>query len=238
MVARIPVTTRCEGETLQEWTYQQLRRAILSGVFRPGVSVTMRGLAEELDVSLMPVREALRRLVAEHALTLLPNRRVTVPQMTPARFDELCATRIALECLAAERAMLAVDEKRLAQMQATDEAMNEALLSHDIAAAVSANYEFHSLLYTAAPSDVLFPLIENLWLQFGPFIHGVLDRVSDDFSAGNYPVDRHRETLSAIQSRDAFALRVAIEADIRDGISAVGREELRVAGDASQAKRQ
>lgn len=237
MVARIPVTTRGDGETLQEWVYQRLRYAILSGVFRPGVSVTMRGLAEELDVSLMPVREALRRLVAEHALTLLPNRRVTVPQMTPGRFDELCATRIALECLAAERAMLAVDEKRLQAMRDIDEVMNEALLGHDIAAAVGANYDFHRLLYTSAPSDVLYPLIENLWLQFGPFIHGVLDRVSDDFTTGNYPVDRHQETLSAIESRDAFALRVAIEADIRDGISAVGREELRAAGEAAQTSR-
>lgn len=226
MIDNFPLNARSEKETLQEWTYQQLRHAIMIGVFAPGVSVTMRGLAETLNVSLMPVREALRRLVAEHALELLPNRRVSVPTMTAARFEELCATRITLECLAAERAILAVTLDDLAFMRDADKAIDLALEQGDVVQTVIQNQLFHSRLYTAAPSQVLYPLIENLWLQFGPFMRDVLEIVSGDFKSGNYLVDRHQETLQAIEKRDAFALRVAIEADIRDGIGAIGKQGL------------
>lgn len=226
MIDNFPLSARSEKETLQEWTYQQLRHAIMIGVFAPGVCVTMRGLAETLNVSLMPVREALRRLVAEHALELLPNRRVSVPAMTGTRFEELCATRITLECLAAERAILAVTQDDLAFMRGADKAIDLALEQGDVVQTVIQNQLFHSRLYTAAPSQVLYPLIENLWLQFGPFMRDVLEVVSGDFKSGNYLVDRHQETLQAIEKRDAFALRVAIEADIRDGIGAIGKQGL------------
>ncbi len=226
MIEPFPLSPKSEKETLQEWTYQQLRHAIMIGVFSPGVSVTMRGLAETLGVSLMPVREALRRLVAEHALELLPNRRVSVPTMTAGRFEELCATRITLECLAAERAILAVTQADLEFMQTANSANDSALEQGDIVQTIIQNQLFHTRLYTAAPSQVLFPLIENLWLQFGPFMRDVLEIVSNDFNSGNYVVDRHQETLQAIENRDAFALRVAIEADIRDGIGALGKQGL------------
>lgn len=226
MIDNFPLGARSENETLQQWTYRQLRHAIMIGVFAPGVSVTMRGLAETLGVSLMPVREALRRLVAEHALELLANRRVSVPTMTSARFEELCATRITLECLAAERAILAVTQDDLVYMKEANSAMDAALEQGDIVQTVIQNQRFHSRLYTAAPSQVLYPLIENLWLQFGPFMRDVLEIVSSDIKSGNYIVDRHQETLLAIENRDAFALRVSIEADIRDGIGAIGKQGL------------
>ncbi len=228
MIHDFPVTEKKDSETLQEWTYRQLRNAIMLGVFSPGISVTMRGLANSLDVSLMPVRESLRRLVAEHALELLPNRRVTVPSMTAARFDELCATRITLECLAAERAVLAVTGDDLEFMREADKAMNRALEGGDVEESVIQNQNFHRRLYTAAPSTVLYPLIENLWLQFGPFIREVLERIGRDFKHGNYLIDRHLEAIQAIENRDAFALKVAIEADIRDGIGAIGRQGLQL----------
>ncbi|MCB1757995.1 MAG: GntR family transcriptional regulator [Gammaproteobacteria bacterium] len=229
MIEDFPLVARKQNETLQEWTYQQLRYAIMVGVFSPGVSVTMRGLAQMLGVSLMPVREALRRLVAEHALELLPNRRVSVPTMTAERFEELCATRINLECLAAERAILAVSRDDLEFMYLADAAMDKALKEGDVVESVIQNHHFHTRLYTAAPSQVLFPLIENLWLQFGPFMRGVLEQVGEDFNNGKYLVDRHQETLRAIERRDPPALRKAIEADIRDGIGATGMQGLQAA---------
>ena len=223
MILSIPVAPRKKDDTLQEWTYQQLRFALLIGAFAPGVSVTMRGLAKLLDVSLMPVREALRRLVAEQALHLLPTRRVTVPAMTTARFEELCATRISLECLAAERAMLAVTADDLADMQRVDETMNAALAAGDVVESVVQNYRFHRHLYAAVRTQVLFPLIENLWLQFGPFQRAILERMGKEVRISHYVINRHTDILRALEQRDAFALRVAVEADIRDGTVALGR---------------
>ncbi len=205
--------------TLQEWVYQQLRSAIMRGHFVPGHAVTMRGIAEMLKVSPMPVREALRRLVAERALELLANRRVAVPAMSPARFEEMCAARIALETLAVERALPAIGAARLAELREIDNQLDVAIDDGDVESYMLKNLQFHHTLYSAAPTQVLLPLIESLWLQFGPFMRAVLTKYRDEPH-----IDRHKEALAAIERRDVYGLRVAIEADIRDGIGALGRE--------------
>ena len=58
--------------TLNEEVYEQLKQALMSGKITPGSTMTIRSLASSFGISVMPVREALRRLVAEHVLILLP----------------------------------------------------------------------------------------------------------------------------------------------------------------------
>ena len=183
--------------------------------------MTIRSLSELLGVSAMPVREALRRLVSERALTLPDNRRVRVPEMTAAKFDELINARVALETLAAERALPMVDTARLEYLIRIDERPLEEIVAADIEENIKRNYEFHRTLYEALPCQVLMPLIESVWLQLGPFMRLAMSHIGD-----HYPVDRHNEAVAAIERRDTIALRIAIEADIRDGIGHLGKAEL------------
>ena len=148
--AILPLNERQAHETVQEWVYQQLREAIMTGYFVPGRSVTLRGVAAMLNVSLMPVREALRRLVAERALEALSNRRVTVPQMSQIRLEELCEARIALETLAAERALPGIDGERLALLRQIDAEINTALAQGDVESYLHKNQEFHFTLYRSS----------------------------------------------------------------------------------------
>ena len=71
--------------TTHERVYQALRQNILTGGFLPGRPVTLRGLAAALGVSPMPVREAERQLIAERALVMHGNRRVSIPDMEPIK---------------------------------------------------------------------------------------------------------------------------------------------------------
>lgn len=212
---------RLKGETLQEWVYRALREAIMTGHFVPGRSVTIRGVSEWLSVSLMPVREALRRLVAERALELLSNRRVTVPRMTPGKLEELAAARIALESLAAVRALPHISDTLLAELRQIDADVDLALEQGDVQTYLKKNQLFHLTLYRAGNSEVLIPLIESLWLQFGPFMRLMLGKIGV-----SYVLDRHAEALKAIENRDPLALRLAIEGDIRDGMGSLSQEEL------------
>src|SRR5689334_12044490 len=84
-------------ETLHDRVYDEVKKAIMGAEIEAGEPMTIRALATELGTSVMPVREALRRLVAERALELLPNRSVMLPVMTPERFEEIARIRIALE---------------------------------------------------------------------------------------------------------------------------------------------
>lgn len=211
-----------DPRTLQAQVLSRLRRNIMLGRIEPGQSLTIRGLAEELDVSAMPVREALRQLVAERAVELQDNRRVRIPPMTIERFNDLIAARVVLEAEVAERAMPYVTEAIIAEMAELDAAITRAEAVRDYDVWIGANFAFHACLYGAAGRSTFLPLIESLWLQVGPFLRRAI--MSSDT---HYAVDRHHEALTALRLRDTMALRIAIEADIRDGISHIGSTLIR-----------
>ncbi len=208
-------------ETTQERVYRSLRWRIMRGHFKPGRAVTIRGLAEELSVSMTPVREALRRLVSEQALELQSNRRVTVPGMTHEKFRDLADARVALEVLAARQAMRHQSDDLADRLEAIDNELDAAIEAGDAEAYIDRNIAFHFTLYQEAPGSVAMPLIESLWLQIGPFMH--LTRQSLGVT---YTEDRHTDAIAAIRANDAEALARAIESDIRDGMGSLPREQL------------
>ena len=118
----------------------------MTGRFPPGLAVTIRGLAALLGVSAMPVREAMRRLVAERALDLLDNRRVRVPEMTDARFEALIAARILLESEAARQALPRIGRAEFAELRRLDAVADEAFAKGDLERTIEANFAFHRYL--------------------------------------------------------------------------------------------
>lgn len=211
-----PVTIPETIITRQEWVYRQLKEAILGGQFVPGRSVTLRGIATMLDVSLTPVREALRRLVAERALEAHGNRRVSVPKMTSEKLAEICAVRVSLETLAAERALPAIDNERLARLWWLNEQVDQAIDAGDIGGYLYRHREFHYTFYNAGHGSVVMPLIESVWLQFSPFMRLAISHVGVD-----YLKDRHAEALRAVERKDIVGLRFALEADVREGLGSL-----------------
>ena len=221
MIFNIPDIKVSKDATSQEYAYLRLRNAIMVGAFPTGAPLTMRGLAEQLGLSATPIREALRRLNSESAIISQDNRRMLVPQMTKGRFEDLIATRITLECHAACRALPYVSTILIEQMRATDIAMDHALAQHDYDVLTALNHDFHSLLYRANPDHISMPLLESLWLQLGPFQREVISELG-----AFYQIDRHKQILSALDTRNQDALLKAIQKDIEDGVAAAGREAL------------
>ncbi|MDX1738059.1 MAG: GntR family transcriptional regulator [Alphaproteobacteria bacterium] len=209
-----------EHLTLQERVFQQLRLDIMLGNIEPGKAITIRGLAEDLGTSPMPVREALRRLVAERALELLPNRRVTVPKMTPEKYRELADARVAVESLAARRALPHMDDQVLGKLREIDKEIDAAIAANDVESYLSKNMEFHFTLYQTGPSQIIMPLIESLWLQIGPFL-----KVAMKNKGLGTVEDQHHAAMSAIESNDSEGLSRAISLDILDGVNRLPDEE-------------
>src|SRR5580704_5437217 len=96
-----------ERETLNDRVYRELKNSIMAGSFKPGSELTLRSVADALGTSLMPVRDAMRRLVSERALEVLPSRKIALPVLTVDKFLELRRIRLLLEgeaaALAAEK---------------------------------------------------------------------------------------------------------------------------------------
>lgn len=206
-----------DAATVREWVYRTVCEALIVGRIRPGKGVSLRSLAEALGVGVMPVREAVGRLCAEHALEMRGNRRVYVPEISRPRFEELMRARLLLEPECAVRALPAIDADRLAQIRAHDADVDRSYATGDAELYMAANYRFHFEIYRARASDVLVPLVESIWLGFGPFMRTVYACVGT-----TELVDKHALAVAAIERGDGPLLKSAIEADILDGMHLLG----------------
>jgi DNA-binding GntR family transcriptional regulator len=216
------IEERKAEESRKQRVYRTLRARIMSGAVAPGLAITINGVADDLGVSAMPVREALHRLVADGALEYLDNRRVRVPEMTLSKFEEIIAARTALETLAAMRALPHIDKARLERLQVIDAEIDQAYGADDLLRSTELNFLFHRTLYEPGASGVLLELIESVWLRLGPFMRLATAKLEE-----SYRIDRHAEAMDAIRANDLQALAKAIEADIQDGVGHLGRHFLR-----------
>jgi DNA-binding GntR family transcriptional regulator len=71
-----------------------LKQAVLAGAFKPGEIVTLRGLAKRLTIGDTPVREAVKRLIAEGAFEALPNRSARVPLLDRREIQQILDLRL------------------------------------------------------------------------------------------------------------------------------------------------
>lgn len=203
-----PQIARLDATKLRENAYFALRDAFTRGEFAPGDTVSLRNLAVQLGISMTPVREAVRRLVAEGALVDTPSRTLAVPAFDPRRMQDLKAARLALEGLVLDQAMARIDEAGIAAL--------EAVLARPRSGApglpdLAANYDFHFTLYRFSESAVLLPLVEALWLQYGAY----LNRIINHPEAGRIAEHRHHyEIIDALRGGDGAAARAALTADI------------------------
>jgi DNA-binding GntR family transcriptional regulator len=148
--------------TLAEKAFETLHSAIITGQLRPGTRLPIEELADVLEMSPMPIREAVRRLDAAGLVENIPHRGARVTELSVTDLAEVYEARLALEVLAirraAERFALAHEvaaRQRLARLdQMTDD--NSATTS-------AAHAAFHFALYDAADSAWLLRLIRPVW---------------------------------------------------------------------------
>ena len=212
-----PAATAPASDLLHTSVYSELAKRFVMGRVRPGSTLSTRGLAAELGVSQMPVREALGRLAAEGAVEIRSKRKIAVPPMTSERFNDLLRCRILLESEAARAAFPFLNQTRLEQLKETDKGIGVAMRTGDVSAYMEGNYNFHFSIYRAQPRRTLLQLIETLWLQFGPYMRVVYGR----FGTANL-IDQHRVAIDCIEAGDAEGLEKAIATDISDGMGLIG----------------
>ncbi|MEI8145803.1 MAG: GntR family transcriptional regulator [Alphaproteobacteria bacterium] len=213
-VASLAAIGPLERSTLEERVYGHIRELLMSGRLAPGEKVSLRATAEALGVSIMPVRAAVSRLVADRALEVTPHRAVRVPVMSAAAFRELTLVRIEIEGFAAERAAQVASSDYLAVQEAEMAFRSLAIgTTPNLAEAVRLNKEFHFAVYRAAALPSLLEIIGGLWLKAGPVINLDL-RANPERLATSRAIGFHADVLSTIKTGDAKGARAAVAADI------------------------
>ena len=213
---------RIERETVQERVYGVLRDRLMRGGFEPGQKLKIAELASALGTSAMPVREALNRLAAERAIESLPNRSVKVPSLSKDALHDLMETRFAVEGLAVARAAANMTPETLARLRELIAAQSETDSEHISEASAEQNRAFHFTIYKQSGSAVLLPIIESLWLQFGPYLRVASERFDGREGRGT---NFHVEIVAALERGDGKAARAALESDIGRSFKLVMEDE-------------
>ncbi len=203
------------GETANARAYLRLKKAVLSGAFRPGEVVTLRALSQLLDCGDTPVREAVTRLSSEGAFEGLPNRSARTPLLGRREINQILELRIMLESEAAALAAQNITLHQIEQLRSLHKAMGTAVAADDSRTYGELNMAFHFEIYRIADNKTLATLIEALWLRMAPFVSRTRSLItSDPTQAWQVACGNHELLLTALQNRDAAGARSAMLEDL------------------------
>ena len=182
-------------QTRGGFVVDRLREAILRGYFKPGQRLDQSEIAELLDVSRSPVREALRTLAAEGLVEVYPHRGAVVAELSLAELEEIYFIRGTLEGMAARLAAAKMDDERIAALQTILEQLNEAT---DLDHWLELNRDFHNLIYQTINRPRLFSLIQSLRNIAAPYTRQYIT-FPEHLAATQ---EGHRRILQALINRD------------------------------------
>ncbi|KEJ94974.1 GntR family transcriptional regulator [Pseudosulfitobacter pseudonitzschiae] len=198
--------------------YRQLRTRIMHGDIAPGQALTLRGVAKDYEVSMTPVREAVRRLVAEGALTMSSSGRMGTPELSAERIEELAALRALIEVELASRALPRAHMALIERLQTINGAVSEAVAHRDAVSYIRTNLEFHRTLYLRAQAPAMLAMAETVWLQMGPTMRALYGRLRR-----TEPPHYHKLIIAALRAGDEPGLRLAVRTDVTQGLRMLAR---------------
>lgn len=200
-------------EMLHEQIYTVLKRNLMIGRFVPGQKLPLRGLAQRLGTSLMPVRDALQRLESVGCVISTANRTMMVPIFTPKELLDICTLRVVLEGVAAERAAVERTDEELETLRCHMGRIRRSAETNDIDLFLEANYHFHMTVADMSHLAFISHLLEPLWLHIGPAIRQSVPNEALFQSA----VKNHQDAFNALVVGNPAAAVAAIKRDIMDG---------------------
>jgi DNA-binding GntR family transcriptional regulator len=154
---------RLEHKTKADMAYEDLRSRILSGQVLPGTHLNIGGVAQELGISEIPVRESIKRLEAEGLIKFVAHKGAMVTRLSREEIEELYQIRTELESLAMSRAAQVITPEQVAHLRQTLVAMADAEAAGDADEYSRLHHEFHMRIYTAQSYKRLVAMITELW---------------------------------------------------------------------------
>lgn len=199
--------------TKSDLVFNALRDQIVAGELRPGEVIDQERIAAALDVSRMPLRQALLKLEANGLIELRPHRSAVVTPMEPSAVEEIYAMRVALESMLVEVATAHLADQDFAELESLNEQVGQLVESGDTAGFVAADRRLHLKLYAASGYTRAVAEVEQL-------------RDSSDRYVGAYAalptlasrsVAEHAKILQACRDRDGRLAAQLIRDHIQHG---------------------
>ncbi|HKY46481.1 MAG TPA: GntR family transcriptional regulator [Acidimicrobiia bacterium] len=193
-----------------ERAYQGLRKAIIDGDFPPGSPLRVDRLGRAYGVSLIPIREALRKLEVERLVEAIPNKGVRVAPISLDDLQDVYATRITLELQALRQAWPRMDRRFITEVRGVRRRMVDSLREPDPTSAYELHRQVHFAIYERSESPWLMHLIEILWSHTERY-RRLVARLGTFIDEGR---DLHGRILDAIADRDLKGACSALQRDL------------------------
>lgn len=194
-----PPEPKFANVTLAQQVYDHLRQSILANVYPPAAPLPEEALAARLNVSRVPVREALRRLAADGLVTLIPRQGAVVSSLSRKQFLDAYRLRGALEALAIRLAIPQLTPGDLDRFAQIDAEMRAHTAAGDSEAFFNANAAFHAVFIDRADNDYLRATYEPLMDQMRRYRSPSVD-LRGGFERS---IEEHETVLNAIRRGDA-----------------------------------
>ncbi len=208
--------------SLENIAYEQLKNAIVVGIYPPGIQIVEEQIANQLNISRSPVRIAIKRLEAEGFLDRYSNKRIYVAFADAKRTIDALYIREALEGMAARLAATNRTAEHIEQLKALFAEMEDAQSRQDTFVLYQKGVDVHRLLYVAANNPQLERIGINTLEQESVFSYRSLLR---DHGRGHAMHDEHKVIAKYVIEQDADRAEEAARYHIRQLIDRLSSQQ-------------
>jgi DNA-binding GntR family transcriptional regulator len=190
-----------------EQAYEAVKARIVGGTYTPGYRLVLGSIAKDLGFSVVPVREAIRRLEAEGLVTFERNVGATVAGIDPTEYLYTMQTLSIVEGAATALSAPLIDPAAIARARAVNAEMRECLKHFDPVRFTALNQDFHSVLFEHCPNPHILDLVHRGWNRLAALRSSTFRFVP---GRAHDSVDEHEALLQLIESgADADAIERA-----------------------------
>ncbi|HQS60841.1 MAG: GntR family transcriptional regulator [Polynucleobacter sp. 24-46-87] len=197
------LTTLPNTQNLHEATFQKLRALLVEGAIKPGSKLNERELAEQLNVSRTPIREAIRRLAADGLVELIANRGAIAIQLTREDIIHTFDVIATLEGYSGELAAKNISAQALIELEALQYEMMASYARRDLSNYYRLNIQIHNAINQAANN----PVLQQLFSQVNARIEALRFRSNQNGVKWEKAVGEHQEMLDALKAHDSARMR-------------------------------
>ncbi|WP_172380966.1 GntR family transcriptional regulator [Vibrio sp. Vb339] len=200
-----------DRSNLAERVYINIREALISGQYLPGDRLRIGELAKIYGTSNTPVREALLRLVSEHALEMQTASKIIVPNLSLSRYQEIKKIRCELEGLAVECATKFITKEDIETLKIINEKFTLAEEEEKAVDMFYYNQRFHFYIYERCNQPILLAMITNMAAAMGPILRSFYSTNQKGYRSGCI---QHKKMITAFENENPTAARTALLQDI------------------------
>ena len=201
--------------------YQSTRAQILDGTYPPGAPLRLNRLAEENEVSLIPVREALRLLESERFVISEINKGARVAPLSMQSLEDLYRVRTLVEVEALRLATDFMDPEFINSLDSTITEAVRKLEANEIEKGLILHRAFHDSIYALSGSEWLCHMIEVLWAHSDRYIH--LASLQQNFVCS--VDDHHHAIIDCLLNKDVEGAAKSLARDLQGTVELL-RDEL------------